>query len=214
MQRALLFIDSLSMRVGHAFAWCILVLTLATSYEVFVRYVLRDPTAWAFDISYIMYGALFMMGGAYTLSRDAHVRGDFVYRLMHPRLQASIEFVLYFIFFFPGVLALIYAGYDFASESWSYRPRGAGGPIGEISINSPAGVPVSPLKTIIPVAAFFLLLQGIAQTIRCFLCIRTGEWPPRLHDVEEMESAIRAEHEYEMRRKAEEEARKAEEGKP
>lgn len=195
MQRVLLFIDTLSMRVGHAFAWCILVLTLATSYEVFVRYVLRDPTGWAFDISYIMYGALFMMGGAYTLSRDAHVRGDFVYRLWPPRVQAAVEFVLYFLFFFPGVLALIYAGYDYAAFAWSFKEK---------SINSPIGVPVYPLKILIPVAGFLLLLQGIAQTIRCVLCMKTGEWPPRLHDVEEMESAIRAEREYLARREAEE----------
>jgi len=192
MNRVLYFIDRLSMWVGHAFAWCIMVLTLAICYEVFLRKVLRDPTAWAFDLSYIMYGALFMMGGAYALSRGSHVRADFLFRLWPPRVQAGIEFVLYILFFFPGVLALVYAGYDYAQESWSYRPYGFAGPIGEISINSPAGVPVSPLKTIIPIASFFLLLQGIAQTIRCVFCLRTGEWPPQLHDVEETDVAIRA----------------------
>lgn len=205
MQRVLLFIDGLSLRVGHAFAWCIMVLTVAICYEVFVRKVLRDPTAWAFDISYIMYGTLFMMGGAYALSRDSHVRADFLFRLWPPRVQAGIELALYFLFFFPGVLALIYAGYDFARESWSYRPFGPTGPIGEISINSPAGVPVSPLKTVIPVAAFFLLLQGIAQIIRCVVCLRTGQWPPRLHDVEETDVAIRAA--LEARKREEERAK-------
>ncbi|MFQ5924152.1 MAG: TRAP transporter small permease subunit [Anaerolineales bacterium] len=188
MNRTLFFIDTLSMWVGHAFAWCILVLTFATSYEVFVRYVLRDPTAWAFDVSYIMYGALFMMGGAYTLSRDGHVRGDVLYRLWPPRVQAAVEFVLYFVFFFPGVLALIYAGYDYAQESWGYR---------EASINSPIGVPVYPVKTLIPIAAFFLLLQGIAQVIRCVMCMRQGKWPPRLHDVEETETMLLREHAHE-----------------
>jgi TRAP-type mannitol/chloroaromatic compound transport system permease small subunit len=193
MNRVLFFIDKLSMWVGHAFAWCILVLTFAVSYEVFVRYVLRDPTAWAFDVSYIMYGALFMMAGAYTLSRDAHVRGDVIYRLWPPRVQAAVEFVLYFLFFFPGVLALMYAGYDYAAESVGYR---------EASINSPAGIKIYPLKIILPVAAFFLLLQGIAETIRCVQCMRTGAWPKRLHDVEEMETLIRE-------RKREEDARMA-----
>ena len=108
--------------MGKSFAWCILVLTLGTTYEVFVRYVLRSPTSWAFDLSYIMYGALFTMAGAYTLSRNGHVRGDFVYRLWPPRIQAGIEFVLYFLFFFPGVLALIYAGAMYAAESWQFRP--------------------------------------------------------------------------------------------
>jgi len=117
MDRVVFFINKLSMWIGHAFAWCILVLTFAISYEVFVRYALRDPTAWAFDVSYIMYGALFMMAGAYTLSRDAHVRGDVFYRLWPPRVQAGVELVLYFLFFFPGVLALVYAGYDYAAES-------------------------------------------------------------------------------------------------
>jgi len=193
MDRVVFFINKLSMWIGHAFAWCILVLTFAISYEVFVRYALRDPTAWAFDVSYIMYGALFMMAGAYTLSRDGHVRGDVFYRLWPPRVQAGVELVLYFLFFFPGMLALVYAGYDYAAESVGW---------GEASINSPAGVKIYPLKIILPVSAFFLILQGIAESIRCIQCLRTGEWPKRLHDVEEMETLIRE-------RKREEEARMA-----
>ncbi len=193
MNRIVFMIEKLSMWVGHAFAWCILVLTFAVTYEVFVRYALRDPTAWAFDVSYIMYGALFMMAGAYTLSRDGHVRGDVIYRLWPPRVQAGVELVLYFLFFFPGVLALIYAGYDYASESVGWR---------EVSINSPAGVAVYPLKIILVVASSFMLLQGIAETLRCMQCLRTGEWPKRLADVEEMETVIRE-------RKREAEARMA-----
>lgn len=202
MNHVLFFIDRLSQWVGKAFAWCILMMAFAVTYEVFVRYAFRAPTSWAFDISYIMYGTLFMMAGAYTLSRNAHVRGDFVYRFWPPRVQATVEFVLYFIFFFPGILALIFAGIDYAGESWSFRPYGPDGAIGEISINSPAGVPVFPLKTILPVAAFFVLLQGIAETIRCYQCIRTGKWPERLHDVEEMEVEI-------IRKRQEEKARMA-----
>ncbi len=190
MNQFLFFIDRLSAWTGKAFSWCILILAFATTYEVFVRYVLRSPTSWAFDISYIMYGTLFMMGGAYALSRNAHVRGDFVYRLWPPRVQAAIEFVLYFIFFFPGILAMIYAGIDYAAESWSFLPYGPDGPFGEISINSPAGVPVFPLKTILPLAAFLLFLQGIAETIRCVQCMKTGKWPTRLHDVEELEKEL------------------------
>ncbi|MBW1897160.1 MAG: TRAP transporter small permease subunit [Deltaproteobacteria bacterium] len=190
MNQFLFFIDRLSAWVGKSFAWCILILAFATTYEVFVRYVLRDPTSWAFDISYIMYGALFMMGGAYALSRNAHVRGDFVYRLWPPRVQAGVEFVLYFLFFFPGILALIYAGIDYAAESVSFMPYGPDGPFGEISINSPVGVPVFPLKIILPLACFFLMLQGIAETIRCVQCLRTGKWPERLGDVEELEKEL------------------------
>ena len=191
MRRFLFFIEGLSAQVGKAFGWCILVLTLGICYEVFVRYVLRDPTAWAFDFSYIMYGSLFMMAGAYTLARDAHVRGDVIYRLLPPRIQAGIEGVLYIVFFFPAVLALIYAGYDFARESWSYW---------EVSSSSPANIPVYPLKTLIPIAGFFLLLQGIAEVVRCVQCLKHGAWPQRLHDVEETEVQAMLEREKDLER--------------
>lgn len=204
-------IDRMSAWIGKSFAWCILILTFATTYEVFVRYVLRAPTVWAFDVSYIMYGTLFMMAGAYALSRNAHVRGDFVYQLWPPRIQAGIELVLYFVFFFPGVLALIYAGVIYATESWGYMPFGPNGPRGEISINSPAGIPVFPLKTILPIASGFLLLQGVAETIRCILCLRDGEWPARMHDVEEMEKVLLEQHKKEEAERAAREAAEQEE---
>lgn len=181
MDRFLLFIDRLSMWTGKAFGWLILVLTFAVSYEVFVRYALRAPTDWAYDISYIMYGALFLMAGPYALSRGGHVRGDVLYRLMPERMQAWIDLVLYFIFFFPGVLALIYSGYFFARMSWMFKEK---------SVFSPAGIPVYPLKILIPVAGVILFLQGISEVVRCVRCIRTGTWPQRIHDVEEMETAI------------------------
>jgi TRAP-type mannitol/chloroaromatic compound transport system permease small subunit len=182
----LLFIDRLSAGVGKAFGWCIIIMTLGTSYEVFVRYVLGAPTNWAFDLSYFMYGALFMMAGAYTLSRNGHVRGDVVYRLMPLRVQASIDLVLYIIFMLPGVAALLYYGIPYAQISWQ---------INEVSIYSPTGAPVYPHKTLIPIAAFLLLLQCFAEIARCIICLRNGTWPQRLHDVEEMESAIIAEAE-------------------
>ena len=181
MTRFLYWIDSLSLWVGKAFAWLILVLTLGVSYEVFVRYVLNAPTTWAFDFSYIIYGAMFLMAGAYTLSRNGHVRADVVYRLWKPRTQASVDLVLYLIFFLPAVLAFIYSGWNYAAMSIRFR---------EVSIFSPAGVPVFPLKTLVPVTGVLLLLQGIAEIIRCVICIRVGQWPHRLHDVEETESII------------------------
>ena len=181
MNRVLIWIDSLSTWVGKAFAWLILVLTLGISYEVLVRYVFRAPTTWAFDFSYITYGALFLMAGAYALSRNGHVRADVVYRLWKPRTQASVDLVLYILFFLPAVLAFIYSGWNYAEMSIRFR---------EVSIFSPAGVPVFPLKTLIPVTGVLLLLQGIAEIIRCVICMRTGQWPQRLHDVEETESVI------------------------
>jgi len=185
LQKFLLGIDRFSMAVGHAFAWCILILTLGTSYEVFMRYVLNNPTSWAFDMSYILYGGLFIMSGAYALSRNAHVRGDVLFRLLRPRVQATIELILYFIFFYPGVTALIIAGYGYAHDSFGYR---------EVSVNSPAGIPIWQLKALIPLAGTMLFIQGIAQVIRCVLCIRDGYWPHQLHDVEELENLLQQEH--------------------
>ena len=189
LQKFLLGIDRFSMAVGHAFAWCIVVLTLGTSYEVFVRYVLNDPTAWAFDMSYILYGALFLMSGAYALSRNAHVRGDVLYRLWPVRWQAGVELVLYFIFFFPGVTSLVIAGYGYAHDSFGYR---------EVSVNSPVGVPIWQLKSLIPLAGTMLFVQGVAQVIRCILALKEGHWPRMLHDVEELETVIAHEHEHQQ----------------
>jgi TRAP-type mannitol/chloroaromatic compound transport system permease small subunit len=181
MNKFLFFIDSLSMWVGKAFGWLILVLTLGVSYEVFVRYVLRAPTTWAFDFSYITYGALFLMAGAYALSRNSHVRADVLYRFWKPRTQASMDLALYILFFFPAIAAFIYSGWNYAEMSIRFR---------EVSIFSPAGIPVFPLKTLTPVTGVLLLLQGLAESIRCVICIQTGAWPARLHDVEETESII------------------------
>jgi len=177
----LLFIDSLSTWVGKAFAWLILVLTFGVSYEVFVRYVLNAPTTWAFDVSYITYGALFLMAGPYALSRNGHVRGDVLYRFWRPRVQAATDLTLYFIFFLPAVLAFMYSGFGYAAMSVRFK---------EVSIFSPAGVPVFPLKALIPIAGVLLLVQGIAEMIRCVLCIRSGKWPQRLRDVEETEALL------------------------
>ena len=184
-------IDTLSTWIGKAFAWLILVLTLGISYEVLVRYALRAPTTWAFDFSYITYGALFLMAGGYTLVRNQHVRADVLYRFWRPRAQAMMDLVLYILFFFPAVLAWIYAGWNYAQFSVRFR---------EVSIFSPAGIPVFPLKALIPVAGVMLLIQGIAEVIRCILCIRNGAWPPRVHDVEETESIIMHEQQHQRER--------------
>lgn len=156
-------------------------MAVGVGYEVFVRYVLNSPTAWSLDVSFIMYGTLFMMGGAYTLSRDGHVRGDFIYRLWKPRTQAKVDLVLYLIFFFPGVTALIFAGYKYTAQSWSYT---------EVSINSPAGIPIFQFKTVMVVAGILLFIQGVAQIFRCILCIREGYWRKAEEDVMETEDML------------------------
>src|SRR5688572_12796457 len=191
MTRFIFIIDALSTWVGKAFAWLILVLTLGISYEVFVRYVLRAPTSWAFDFSYINYGALFLMAGAYTLARNGHVRADVLYRLWKPRTQASMDLALYILFFIPAVVAFMYSGWNYAKMSVAFR---------EVSIFSPAGVPVFPLKALIPLTGLLLFIQGVAEIIRCVLCIRTGEWPRRPHDVEETESIIMQEMHLQQQR--------------
>jgi TRAP-type mannitol/chloroaromatic compound transport system permease small subunit len=181
LQRLLLPVDRVSTIVGQFFAWSVLLLTLAVSYEVFSRYVLGAPTDWAFDASYILYGILFIMAGAYALARNAHVRGDFLYRAWSPRRQAGMDLVLYLLFFFPGIIAFIYSGYGFAAQSWFSH---------EHSAYSPAGPPIYHYKTIIPVTGILLLLQGIVEVVRCLICLKTGGWPQRLHDVEELEKLI------------------------
>ncbi|MBW4710073.1 TRAP transporter small permease subunit [Roseobacter sp. YSTF-M11] len=174
-------IEGLSLWVGRAFGWCILILTLSVSYEVFVRYVLNAPTVWAFDMMIQMYGALFLMCGAYALAQDTHVRADVVYRLLPIRVQAGLDFVLYFLFFFPGIVALVWFGYEIASDSWRYK---------EVSFNSPASIQIYFFKSLIPVAGVLLMIQGFAELIRCVIAMRTAEWPERLADVKETEDLL------------------------
>jgi TRAP-type mannitol/chloroaromatic compound transport system permease small subunit len=181
MTTALNAIDKLSTWVGKLFAWSILLLTLAISYEVFCRYALGKPTDWAFDASYMLYGTLFMLAGPYTLARNGHVRGDFMYRNWSPERQARTDLILYFLFFFPGILALIYSGWEYFKLSYLLNERSAASPNGPI---------VWPFKAVIPITGVFMLLQGIVEVMRCLQCIKTGEWPQRLHDVEEMEKII------------------------
>jgi TRAP-type mannitol/chloroaromatic compound transport system permease small subunit len=178
MQKLLLFIDKLSTFIGQAFSWLIVALTLLISWEVFSRYALDNPHAWAFDAMIMLYGTLFMMAGAYTLSKNGHVRGDVLYGFFRPRTQASLDLLLYIVFFIPGVIALTYAGYFYAAESWA---------INEHSNITADGPPVYPFKTVIPLAGGILLLQGIVEIVRCIVCIRQGYWPSREEDVEEVD---------------------------
>ena len=178
MQELLLRIDRFNTLVGHAFAWTVVLLTLLITWEVFSRYVLNSPHAWVFDATYMLYGTLFMMAGAYTLAASGHVRGDVLYGFFRPRTQATLDLILYFVFFIPGVLALCWAGWDFASESWV---------INEHSSVSADGPPIYPFKAIIPLAGASLMLQGVVEILRCIICIRQDEWPSRVRDVEEVD---------------------------
>jgi TRAP-type mannitol/chloroaromatic compound transport system permease small subunit len=171
-------VDRMSYWSGKTFAWLIVALTLVVSIEVFKRYILNSPTAWIFDFNNMLYGTLFMMCGAYTLAQGGHVRADFVYTYLRPRVQAGLDLALYFLFFVPGILGLIYAGYDYAAQSWR---------IGEHSTVTAEGPPVYHFKSVIPIAGALVMLQGLAEIVRCIQCLRTGEWPPRLSDVEEID---------------------------
>jgi len=178
MQKLLLTVDKISTFVGKIFSWLIVGLTFLITYEIFSRYVLNTPHPWAFDVMLMMYGTLFMMSGAYTLAKNGHVRGDVLYGFFPPRLQAGLDLTLYIVFFLPGVIALCWAGYIYAGESWAIR---------EYSSITSEGPPIYPFKTVIPVAGAFILVQGIVEMIRCGICLKQGYWPSRQEDVEEVD---------------------------
>ena len=178
VQRLLILIDHISTWAGKAFAWIIILLTAAVCVEVFKRYILNDPTDWAFSSQYMMYGVLFMMAGAYTLAQNGHVRGDFLYGSMRPRTQATLDLILYVVFFVPGIAALVYSGWTFAHASWVIHERVS---------DTANGPPVYHFKAVIPIAGALGLLQGVAEIVRCIVCIRTGAWPERQKDVEEID---------------------------
>ena len=178
VQRFLHTIDGISTWVGKAVAWLIILLMMVVCVEVFKRYILNAPTAWIFDLDNMLYGTLFMLCGAYTLAQNAHVRGDFLYSSMRPRMQAGLDVVLYIVFFIPGIAALIYSGYVFAVESWT---------IGEHSTVTANGPPIFQFKAMIPVAGVLVMLQGIAEIVRSVVCLKTGVWPSRLKDVSEID---------------------------
>jgi TRAP-type mannitol/chloroaromatic compound transport system permease small subunit len=181
MEHYIKFADALSTSMGKAFAWCIVILMGGTVYEVVMAYVFNAPTLWNFDFSMQMYGAILMMSGAYTLAQEAHVRGDVIYRLFSNRVQASIDFVLYFIFFFPGVIALAFYGYEYAALAWKIK---------ETSWSSPAQIQIYMVKAMIPCAGVLLTIQGLSELLRCIICIRTGQWPARMVVAEETEKIL------------------------
>jgi TRAP-type mannitol/chloroaromatic compound transport system permease small subunit len=178
MQKILLLVDKISTRAGQFSAISVVLLTALICWEVFSRYVLSNPHDWVFDITYMLYGIMFMMAGAYTLSKNGHVRGDVLYGFFQPRTQALFDLILYFVFFIPGIIALVYAGIYFAADSFA---------INEHTTQTANGPPIWPFKMIIPLAGALLLIQGFAEIVRCIICLKTGEWPKREHDVEEVD---------------------------
>ncbi len=183
VSRSLLAVDKFSTLIGQIFSWTIILLTLAITYEVFARRFFSSPTNWGYDVQYMLYGTLFMFAGAYTLSRNGHVRGDFLYRMMPARRQAMLDLLLYILFFFPAIFAFMVAGWHFFELSWMQNER---------SMFSPSGPIIWPFKGIIPIVGFIMLLQGLVEVVRCVRCIRSGEWPQRLSDVEELDQIILA----------------------
>lgn len=178
MQKLLLGVDRLSTAVGKAFAWLIVGLTVLITWEVLSRKLFASSHPWTFDVQIMMYGVLFMMAGAYTLAKNGHVRGDVLYGFFPPRLQATIDLVLYVFFFLPGAVAMVYAGYIFAGESWAIREHST------ITVDGP---PTYPFKAFIPLAGALILLQGVVEIVRCIVCLRRGEWPSRQEDVKEVD---------------------------
>ena len=181
MKSFIKFADTLSASMGKAFSWCIVILMGGTCYEVIMAYAFNSPTLWNFDFSLQMYGAIFMMAGAYCLSTESHVRGDVIYRLFSQRTQAWIDLVLYFIFFFPGVIALAFYGYEYAAQAWKIK---------ETSWSSPAQIQIYMVKSMIPAAGIMLIIQGISEVFRSILCIKSGQWPARIVVAEETEQLL------------------------
>lgn len=177
MQKLLIGVDKLSTLIGQIFSWSIVLLTGLIAWEVFSRYVLNNPHSWAFDMMIILYGILFMAAGAYTLSKSGHVRGDVLYGFFSDRTQATLDLILYLVFFMPGIIALTWAGWGFFTDALAIREQ----------TNSAVQIPLYPVKFVIPLAGGMLLLQGIVEIVRCVICIRQGEWPSREHDVEEVD---------------------------
>lgn len=189
VERFLHSIDAFSTWVGKAAAWLIMALMAVVCIEVFKRYIMNAPTAWIFDLNNMLYGSLFMLCGAYALAQNAHVRGDFLYSSMRPRTQALLDLVLYFVFFLPGIAALLYAGWEYAGDSWRIK---------EHSNVTADGPPVYHFKTVIPIAGALVLIQGFGEVVRCIVCLKTGLWPSRLKDVSEIdvveEQLLQSEH--------------------
>jgi TRAP-type mannitol/chloroaromatic compound transport system permease small subunit len=181
MRRLLFGVDRFNTWAGKAFGWSIVALMLVVSYDVLTRKFLNQRNQWAYDTSYMLYGVLLMMAGAYTLSRNGHVRGDIFYRNWSVRTQAAVDLCLYFVFFLPGIVALIWAGWNFAAFAYVINER---------SPVTPDGPLVWPFKFVIPIAGALMLLQGLAEIIRCVQAVRTGVWPERLSDVEETETRL------------------------
>ena len=178
MQKLLLTVDAISTFIGKTAAWAVVGLTVLIAWEVFSRYALNTPHAWVLDAQIMLYGTLFMLAGAYTLAKNGHVRGDVLYSFFPPRLQAGLDLILYFVFFIPGVLALVWAGTTYAAESLAIR---------EHSTLTANGPPLYPFKMVIPLAGVLLLLQGFVEIVRCVVCLRRGAWPAREADVEEVD---------------------------
>ena len=181
MREFIVFADHLSTSVGKAFSWCIVILMGGTCYEVIMAYAFNAPTLWNFDFSLQMYGAIFMMAGAYTLSTEAHVRGDVIYRFFPTKVQGWIDLILYFVFFFPGVIALAFYGYEYAALAWKIK---------ETSWNSPAQIQIYMAKSLIPLSGAILTIQGISEVFRSIICIQTGHWPARMVSAEETEKIL------------------------
>jgi TRAP-type mannitol/chloroaromatic compound transport system permease small subunit len=178
MQKLLLGVDKLSTLLGQLFAWLIVVLTALITWEVLSRKFLDSPHAWAFDVQIMLYGVLFMMAGAYTLAKNGHVRGDVLYGFFPPRMQATVDLVLYVLFFVPGSVAMVYAGWAYFLESWAIR---------EHSTITADGPPIYPFKFFIPVAGALILVQGLVEIVRCVRCLKDGDWPSREPDVQEVD---------------------------
>ena len=168
MAAAITWIDRFSLWTGRIVCWLTVPLIGAMVYEIFMRYAFTAPTMWAYDISRMLYGALFMLGAGYGLFRGVHIRADFIYRNWSARAQGMVDGILYVLFYFPGLIVFLWMSTDFAYESWIRLERGM----------DTAWMPfVFPIKTVLPIGVLFLMIQGVSELLKCIYAATKGRWP-------------------------------------
>ncbi|KAB2849692.1 MAG: TRAP transporter small permease subunit [Hyphomicrobiaceae bacterium] len=168
-------IDRVALLSGKVVAWLIVPMVMSLVYEVCARYLFNAPTIWAYDMTFMTYGAFFMLGSAYTLLRGGHIRTDSLYSGWSVRRQGLVDTVCYLLFFFPPLVIFLWVTWDYFIVSWGR---------GERTVTSPWMPVIYPLKFTMPVTCLLLLVQGTAELLRSIHAVRTGEWIGRPHPMQ------------------------------
>ena len=168
MASSIINIDKFSKLIGNTVCWITFPLILALTYEVLARKLFLAPTIWAYDISRFLYGALFMLGAGYALSKGIHIRADFLYRNFKVKNQGKIDFILYLLFYFPGLIVFLYMTTGFVQESIMRNERGM----------DTTWMPYMwPIKSCLWFGIIFLLIQGVSELFKSYYAMVKGKWP-------------------------------------